>query len=565
MQMLDDMQLLEEYAARNSEAAFSTLVSRYINLVYSAAWRQIGNREEAEEITQAVFLVLARKAKSLRRGTVLSGWLYQTARLTASNALRGEIRRQHREQQAYMQSTLNQPEPDHWTQVGPLLEQAMSGLSEADRNAIVLRYFENQPLKEVGAALGATDDAAKMRINRALEKLRAFFHKRGVTLSASALGAAISAHSIQAAPAGLSTAVIAAACQGSALTASTLTLAKGTLKLMAWTKINIAAGVAAAGVIALQWGEIRTQKVESASLQSQLQQASLQSEKQLAAIKELETRDETMARSLRSVVRESTQSAAARKAPAPAPVLAANPSAASHQGKGLAGIMENILNDPDYLKAIGEQQAQALKTQYAPLVKQLNLTPDQRDAFYKLITDNVTNAMVQGMAMLSGSNNPAAVSAAADAQKGLEEQMRLLLGDNGAAQFKEFQATLPDRQIFDQMKASFTDNPLTDDQQQRLLQLMINERKNSVMAVDPNTGKPSVPLSGDASAQMEQTIQAQDQVNQRVYQQAADFLSPGQLQSLGNSQTNFLGLMKSMMPMMQKMMGTDSNAIPAGQ
>jgi len=564
MQMLDDMQLLEEYAARNSEAAFSTLVSRYINLVYSAAWRQIGNREEAEEITQAVFLVLARKAKSLRRGTVLSGWLYQTARLTASNALRGEIRRQHREQQAYMQSTLNQPEPDHWTQVGPLLEQAMSGLSEADRNAIVLRYFENKPLKEVGAALGATDDAAKMRINRALEKLRAFFLKRGVTLSAAALGAAISAHSIQAAPAGLSTAVIAAACQGSALTASTLTLAKGTLKLMAWTKINIAAGVAAAGVIALQWGEIRTQKMQTASLQSQLQQASQQSEKQLAAIRDLETRDETMARSLRSVVRESTQSAAARKAPAPAPVPAANPAAASHQGKGLAGIMESMMNDPEYIKAVGEQQAQALKTQYAPLVKQLNLTPDQRDAFYKLITDNVTNSLVQGMAILSGSNNPAAAVAVAEEQKALLDQMRLLLGDNGAAQFQEFQATLPDRQMFDQMKASFTDNPLTDDQQQRLLQIMINERKNSALALDPNTGKPAMLQVGDTAAQMEQTIQTQDQINQRVFQQAADFLSPNQLQSLGNSQTNFLGLMKSMMPMMQKMMGTDSNALPAG-
>src|ERR1039458_136157 len=215
MLMLDDMRLLEEYAARSSEAAFSTLVSRHINLVYSAALRQIGNRQEAEEITQAVFLVLAKKAKSLRPGTVLSGWLYQTARLTASNSLRREIRRQNREQQAYMQSTLNEPEPDHWEQIGPLLEQAMAGLSEADRNAIVLRYFENKPLKEVGAALGASDDAAKMRINRALEKLRVYFLKRGVTLSEAALGAAISAHSIQAAPAGLSVAVIAAACQGS--------------------------------------------------------------------------------------------------------------------------------------------------------------------------------------------------------------------------------------------------------------------------------------------------------------------------------------------------------------
>ncbi len=564
MLMLDDMQLLEEYAARNSEAAFSTLVSRYINLVYSAAFRQIGNREEAEEITQAVFLVLARKAKSLRRGTVLSGWLYQTARLTACNALRREIRRQHREQQAYMQSTLNEPGPDDWTRVGPLLEQAMSGLSEADRNAIVLRYFENKPLKEVGAALGASDDAAKMRVNRALEKLRAFFLKRGVTLSATALGAAISAHSIQAAPAGLSTAVIAAACQGSALTASTLTLAKGTLKLMAWTKLHLAVGTAAVAVIALQWAKIDNQHQETVALQGQLERASQQSEKQLASIRELETRDETMAQSLRSIVRQSTQSVA-RKAAAPAPVADVNPPLVLAEGKGHGSLMENIMKDPDLIKAMGDQQAQLMKTQYAPLVKQLNLTPDQRDAFYKLITDNLTNAMVQGMEVMSGSNKPAAFGALADAQKGLQEQMRLLLGENGAAQFQEFQATLPDRQIFEQMKTSFTDNPLTEDQQQRLLQLMINERKNSNLALDPNTGKPAVLQVGDSAAQMEQTLQVQDQINQRVYQQAAGFLSPDQLQSLGNSQTNFLGLVKTMMPMMQKLMGTDSNAVPAGQ
>ncbi|HXR05751.1 MAG TPA: sigma-70 family RNA polymerase sigma factor [Candidatus Acidoferrum sp.] len=555
---LDDMQLLAEYAARNSEEAFSTLVARYVNLVYSAALRQTGNPHEAQEITQAVFLVLARKAKTLRQGTVLSGWLYHTARLTAANALRGEIRRQNREQQAYMQSTLNQPEPDHWQQVGPLLEQAMSGLSDADRNAIVLRYFENKPLKEVGAALGASDDAAKMRVNRALEKLRKFFVKRGVTLSAAALGAAISAHSVQAAPAGLSTAVIAAACQGSALTASTLTLAKGTLKIMAWTKFHLAVGTAAVAVIALQYVKIENQRQETVALQGQLQRAAQQSEKQLASIKELETRDETMARSLRTVVRESTQSVA-RKAAAPAPVMAANPPAVSTEGKGLGSMLENMMKDPDFLKAMTEPQAQMLKTQYAPLVKQLNLTPEQRDAFYAALMDNATNAMSQALVMMSGTNKAGATGVLEDAQKSLQDQMRSLLGDSGFAQFQEYQTTIPDRQLLDSMKTSFADNPLTDDQQQRLLQIMVNERKNSIMPLDPNTGKPVV-LEANPAAQMEQTLQTQDQINQRVYQQAANFLSPAQLQSLGTSQTNMLGLVKSMMPMMQKMLGTDDKA-----
>ncbi len=560
---LDDMQLLAEYAARNSEEAFSTLVARHVNLVYSAALRQTGNRHEAQEITQAVFLVLARKAKSLRQGTVLSGWLYQTARLTAANSLRRDIRRQNREQQAYMQSTLDQPAPDHWQQVGPLLEQAMSGLSEADRNAIVLRYFENKPLKEVGAALGASDDAAKMRVNRALEKLRKFFVKRGITLSAAALGAAISAHSIQAAPIGLSTAVIAAACQGSALTASTLTLAKGTLKLMAWTKIHLALGTAAVAVIALQGAKIVNQHHETVALQAQLQQAAQQSEEQLASIKELEARDENMARSLRNILHEPTQPAA-RKAAAPAPapvaVAAANRATVPPQGKGVGSMLKDMMKDPDYanlIKAMSVQQAQLLKKQYAPLVKQLNLTPEQSDAFYALITDNATNTTAQGLAIMNGTNKSDVISAIAGTEKSFQDQMRSFLGDAGFAQFEEYETTIPDRQLLEQMKTSFADNPLTDDQEQCLLQLMVTERKNSILAIDPATGKPAL-AGSDRVAQAEQTIQIQDQIDQHVYQQAANFLSPGQLQSLGNSQTNMLGLIKSMMPMMQEMMGTDS-------
>ena len=110
MTELDDHELLAEYARTESEAAFAALVARYVNLVYSAALRFTGNPHHAEEITQAVFIILARKAGGLRRGTVLSGWLYQTARLTAANFVKGEIRRQRREQEAYMQSTLTEPE-----------------------------------------------------------------------------------------------------------------------------------------------------------------------------------------------------------------------------------------------------------------------------------------------------------------------------------------------------------------------------------------------------------------------------------------------------------------------
>ena len=124
MARTDDITLLANLP-RKSEAAFTALVSRHLNLVYSIALRSVGNVHAAQEITQAVFIILARKAKSLGSKTVLSGWLYQTTRLMAANFLRGEIRRQQREQEAYMQSTLNESEPEVWRQIAPLLDDAL--------------------------------------------------------------------------------------------------------------------------------------------------------------------------------------------------------------------------------------------------------------------------------------------------------------------------------------------------------------------------------------------------------------------------------------------------------
>src|SRR6476660_5712055 len=165
-----DHELLGDFAKRGSESAFASVVTRYVNLVYSTALRFTGNPSHAEEITQAVFIVLARKADGLSPRTVLSGWLYQTARLTAANFMKNERRRQRREQEAAMQSTLNESNAAAWEQSAPFLDDAMGSLSETDRDAVVLRYFENKTAGEMAAALKLTEAAAHKRISRALEK-----------------------------------------------------------------------------------------------------------------------------------------------------------------------------------------------------------------------------------------------------------------------------------------------------------------------------------------------------------------------------------------------------------
>jgi RNA polymerase sigma factor (sigma-70 family) len=247
---VSDMELLRDYDRQGSEAAFAELVRRHINLVYSVAFRHVGIAAHAEEITQAVFVILARKAASLRPDTVLEGWLHETTRLTALSFLRGERRRQFREQEAYMQSTLQESaDAVAWNQLAPLLDEGMSRLGKKDRDAVMLRFFKDKNVCEVAAALKVTEAAAQRRVLRAVEKLRRFFTRRGVVLPAAVLTAAISANSVQAAPALLAkTATAVAITKGAAASGSTLTLIKGALKLMAWTKAKTAV-IAGMGVL----------------------------------------------------------------------------------------------------------------------------------------------------------------------------------------------------------------------------------------------------------------------------------------------------------------------------
>ena len=244
----DDMQLVQEYAASDSQPAFETLVSRYVGLVHSSALRQLRDPHLAEEVTQAVFIILARKAGSLGPKTILPGWLLRTTRYTAANLVRTSNTRQRYEQEAFMESTGEENSaPGVWRELSPWLDEALERLAQKDRDLLVLRYFENKSLQEVASVAGIEERAAQKRVSRGLEKLRRFFSRRGITLSAAAIAGALSANSVQAAPAALTkTIIFSAAAKGAAASSSTLTLVKGALKLMAWAKAKsvIVTGIA---------------------------------------------------------------------------------------------------------------------------------------------------------------------------------------------------------------------------------------------------------------------------------------------------------------------------------
>jgi RNA polymerase sigma factor (sigma-70 family) len=252
MHTMGDWELLQAYATQRSETAFAELVQRHVHWVYSAARRQVTDRPLAEDVTQAVFVLLARKAGRLRPGTSLTGWLFRTTRFVAQTALRAQRRRQRSEEVASAMSTadLTRSERDSpeeiWNQLAPHLDEAVAALSESDRSAILLRFYEQKSLREVGERLGLSEDAAKKRVTRALDKLRAFLTRRGVALGALGLAGLLTEQTVQAAPATLATGALQTALAGTS--ASLPQLVRETLDALRRARIRLVTGIAAVTV-----------------------------------------------------------------------------------------------------------------------------------------------------------------------------------------------------------------------------------------------------------------------------------------------------------------------------
>ncbi len=273
---MSDTELLRRYVNEGADAALTALVERHLDLVYSVARRHVQSSPQAEDIAQAVFIELAHHARRIPPGTPLIAWLHVVSRRLAINAVRDEARRRAREAAAAIltESSTMKPPPAPWTAVEPLLDEAVESLPAPDRTAILLRFFENKSLRDVGAALGTTDDAAQKRVTRALDQLRTFFLRRGIVVTAAGLTTDLSAHALHAAPAGLGATIASTA----ALTKVTATAAAAeTTRLLAMTSLQkslaLSVVVLVAGAGFYETNLLARQSAEATDLLQQIERA----------------------------------------------------------------------------------------------------------------------------------------------------------------------------------------------------------------------------------------------------------------------------------------------------
>ncbi|MFA5262435.1 MAG: sigma-70 family RNA polymerase sigma factor [Opitutaceae bacterium] len=272
--MIEDAELLQRYCSDHSEESFAELVRRHMDLVYGAALRRLaGNSHFAEDAAQAVFCDLARKAPALRHHPAIVAWLHTSTRYACLAITRRETRRQRRDQEAYAMQEITLPSPQGWEELRPLIDAALDELGEDDRHALLLRFFDSQSLASVGAQLHVSEEAARKRIDRALDKLHSKLSRRHITSSAAALALALANAPGIAAPAGLAAAstqaAIATAAAGAGITGALSTLLTMTQLKAGTIALLSIAGVATVGSF-VAGTYAREQRNQLAALQQQL-------------------------------------------------------------------------------------------------------------------------------------------------------------------------------------------------------------------------------------------------------------------------------------------------------
>lgn len=407
--MTDSQELLAEYVRTGADAAFRELVGRYVNLVYSTALRLVhGAPHQAEDVAQIVFSDLARQAGKLPADVQLGGWLHRHTCFVAAHVLRGERRRQWRERQAVEMNQLNSSPETDFTPVAPLLDAAINELDETDRTVILLRFYEQRDFPAVGRAIGRSEDAARMRVNRALEKLQGLLHQRGITTTATALAVALPLHAVQAAPVGLAAAIASTALAGMT-GGGTVTL----LKIITMTKLKL--GLISALVVAALATDVAVQHHTNSRLRQQNEALAAQ----LARLNELAAANQQLsnllaqARSRATLLQDQLTHQAKPSAGATPNPGAGTETAANSAAPAASKLLATVLDSPTVALTPSSQWVNAGRA-----------TPDASlETFHWALAQHDTNAFAQALAW-----DPAAQAKAEELFNAAPEAVRQKFG-----------------------------------------------------------------------------------------------------------------------------------------
>jgi RNA polymerase sigma factor (sigma-70 family) len=526
--MLEPQQLLNRYVKDGSEDAFGELVNRYINLVYSAAARLLNyDTHLAEDVTQTVFLDLARQARTLSPNVMLGGWLHRHTCFVASKTLRAQRRRQVREQLAVEMNSINQQTGAEFASVAPHLDDAINQLGAEDRTAILARFFEQRDFRAVGDALGSTEEAARKRVNRALEKLHLLLTQRGVTLSAAALGSILATEAVTAAPAGLAAGVTVGAVAGAAISNTTsLTL----LKIMGMTKLK--AGLAAAIVAALA-----VPLVVQHRTQIRLQQQNEALQRKVQTIDQLTAENQRLAELLAQATAPLPTRSGQTQSPEILRLRGEVGRLRQEQARNSNGPspVSALLDIPEIYKRVRSQQRDSMEAIYEDFVNSSNLASNQVEQFNDLLADNVmTNVARISSAMREGKSRQEMDQVFKQQETDLQNSVQALLGPELFAQYQDYTRSLWSRLTSEACKSMLAgEEDVQEQQAQRLRQVMQEEAQAAVTSAGLDPDFQLVPFLNFrnivSEEETEKNLALLDTVYQRVSARAADFLSPEEL------------------------------------
>lgn len=489
--MMDDATLLDRYARERSEAAFGELVQRHLTLVYSAALRRTdGDAHRAQDVAQIVFTALARDAAALSRHPALTGWLYTATRNAAIDLMRSERRRRIREEKAHTMDEILSPEtPRDWEQLRLVLDEAMDELEDRDREAVLLRFFEGQPFAGVAGALRVSEEAARKRVDRALEKLGGLLARRGITSTGGALAVLLANQTAVAAPAGVAATITAAAVAGAGAGASA-----GAVGLFIMSTSKVVTGITA--VVAL------------AAVGSAVYEAKLAHESAAAVTAIAGERDTLRSRNaaLEQRARQSADHLAAVQTELDALQAAAAKSAATAATAAKAAVpsagaaVDYVLDHPETHAAFVEQQVLQARAHYARFLKTAGLSPAQETEFFKQIRergaaelDFMLALRAQGYGVGNLPKDPQVQAGfqkmATEQKTNFETGLRAVLGADGYKSFQQYSATLPERNVVDQLGGQLylSETPLTAQQADQLTQILVQNRFSGQPTPSPST------------------------------------------------------------------------------